>query len=156
VRDLVASRPARSAIPLLLREFTEELAQRLLEAVPMDGTTPAGRAVRDVLVRANVRTVAELLESSPEHVHVDLLNRANAIGVAELFDQAEKVVPKVTRAVGDVVRQFASEAGLFSRDQLRDAALMAQFQRALVEALGEVLPEDQVEAAIRKTVEGAG
>jgi hypothetical protein len=124
--------------------------------MPLDVSTDAERSVRDSLVSANIRSVAELLDSHPEDLHVDILNRANAVGLAGILEASEKTTASVAKAVGDVVQKLASEGRLVSRDDFRVSALVSDFRKALTDALKGALPEETVGVEIDRAAGNLG
>ena len=148
VRAAITNRPARSAVPRLLRGFSEELTTRLLRRIPLEPASETSRSVRDALAAAGIRTVAQLLDSHPEDIHVDVLERASAAGLAELLETSEKTAASLARAVGDMVQRFASEGRLVSREDMRSADVAPEFQKALGEALKGAVPSETVAAEV--------
>ncbi|HSB37013.1 MAG TPA: hypothetical protein VLH41_09045 [Thermoanaerobaculia bacterium] len=156
VRTAIANRPARSSVASLLRPFAEELTRRLLGTIPLEATSDAGRSVRDALAAAGIRSVAQLLDSHPEELHVDVLNRANAAGLAQLLEESEKSTVIVAKGVGDTVHKLSSEGRLVSREDLRAPELGGEFKKALLETLRGVVPPDGVAAEVDSSVGRAG
>jgi len=156
VKTAIANRPARSPVPPLLRPFAEELTKRLLRTIPLEGASDAGRSVRDGLAAAGIGNVAQLIDSHPEELHVDVLNRANAAGLAELLEAGEKSTATVAKGVGDTVYRYSSEGRLSSREDLREPELATDFKKSLLEALRGAVPPDTVAAEVDAAVGEAG
>jgi hypothetical protein len=148
VRSAVAARPARTAIPLLLRDMTEGLTRDLLHVIAPEPATDAGRLVRDALAGVGIASVAALLDAHPEDLHVDVLSRRNAEGLADLLEVSEKTVAATAKAVGNTVVKFSSARRLMSRDDLRQPDLAAEFSSTLTGALKEAVSPEYVAAAV--------
>jgi hypothetical protein len=148
VGNTIAARPARTVVPPLLRGVAEGLTRDLLDAIAAEPATDAARSVRDTLTEAGITSVATLLDAQPEDLHVDVLNRGNAAGLAELLDTSEKAVASTAKAVADTIQKFAADGRLVSRDNLQDPAIAAEFSDALASALKGAVPRETVGAAV--------
>jgi hypothetical protein len=126
---------AQTAIPPLLRDVSGTLAFDLLGKIAPEPTTDAGRSVRDGLKTAGIASVAGLLNARPEDLHLDVLNRQNVNGLADLLNVSEKRVASVTKAVGDTMTKFAADRRIASRDDLAKPQIAADFTKALSAAL---------------------
>jgi hypothetical protein len=150
IRNTLAARPVGSAIPPLLRDVSETLTRDLLDSIAPEPSTDAALSVRDALVGAGITTVAGLLDAHPEDLHVDVLNRENAEGLAGLLDVSEKSVATTAKAVGDTLQRFNADGRIVSRDNLQRPETAAEFSEALTAALrGSVRPET-VSAAVAR------
>jgi hypothetical protein len=150
VRNALAARPARAAIPPLLRDVTEALTRDLLDAIAPEPTSDDARSVRDTLTTAGITSVANLLDAHPEDLHVDVLNRGNATGLAELLAESEKIVATTAKAVGDTIQQFAADGRVVSRDNLQAPAIATEFSDALANALKGAVDLETIAAAVSR------
>ena len=154
VRTAIDARPKRGAIPPLLRDASEVVTRELLDAIAPEPATDAGRAVRDALTSAGITSVAGLLDAHPEDLHVDVLNRGNAAGLADLLDVSEKAVDATVKAVGDTVVAFAGRGRVVSRDDLRDPEVAGELAAALGGALRGTVTPEAVAAAVARAGHG--
>jgi hypothetical protein len=151
VRTALAARPARSAVPPLLRDASESLTRDLLDAVAPEPATDAGRSVRDALTAAGITSVARLLDAHPEDLHVDVLNRGNAAGLAELLEVSEKSVAGVAKGVGDTLQKLAADGRIVSREDLGRPEVAAEASQTLSEALKGAVTPEVVASAVART-----
>ncbi len=155
VHAAIANRPARTAVPPLLRDVSESLTRDLVDAISPEPSSDAGRTVRDALAAAGITSVAGLLDAHPEDLHVDVLNRANAAGLADLLDVSEKIVATTAKAVGDTVLRFATDGRLVSRDDLQRAQVASELADALATSLKHSVPRDTVAAIVSRSAGGS-
>lgn len=148
VRSAIASRPARSAVPPLLRGMAESLTRDLLSGIVPEPKTDEARAARDTLAAAQIANVADLLNADPEHLHATVMNGQHAGGLADLLDAAEKRVHATAKAVGDTIVQFATNKRIAARGDLADPELASEFSKALVTALKGSVSADYLAAAV--------
>ena len=147
---------ARTAIPPLLRDVSATLAFDLLGVIAPEPTTDAARSVRDALKTAGIASVAGLLNARPEDLHLDVLNRQNATGLADLLNVSEKSVASVTRAVGDTMTKFAADRRIASREDLAKPQIAADFARALGVALKGTVTAANLTAIVSRAAGNVG
>ena len=117
----VAKRPARGAVPALLKSFAEDLSQHVISAIPIEAAGPAQTAVASRLADSGIMTLGGLLGRSPEELHADVLNGEHGDGLAALVDRAEADAAAATKAVADSVTAAAADAHVFTRADFRTA-----------------------------------
>ena len=158
VRAGVAARPARSAMPALLRTFTESLATSLAGSMPV---MPAAEPEQPVVARlgdAGVRTVADVLGRDPEALHAEVLRGENADELAAIVDRSESTARALTRVVGDAVLAAATERGIAARAGFATPEMRELLTRDVAERLRAAkLPvpaEERIHEAVTRAVGG--
>jgi hypothetical protein len=151
VRNAIAARPRRSAVPPLLRGAAEDLTAGLLRHVAPAPATDEGRSVRDTLAGSGLTSVAALLEADPEDLHTGVLRRAQAPGLADVLDTSERQVEATVKAVGDAISKLAAAGRVVSRDDLRRAEVAEALAEALKTPLGDTIAPEVMSAAIAGT-----
>ncbi len=145
VRDALAVRELRTAIPPLLRGFAESLAAGLTSAVPVSAMTPAQPIVAP-LTTAGIKTVGDVLSRTPDAIYVSVLGKTQAPAVSELVTRAEATAETIAKNVVDALKQAAGARTLVSTDDLASADARKAFVQAL--ATQTKLPEGTVEASV--------
>ena len=145
VRDALAVRELRTAIPPLLRGFAESLAAGLTSAVPVSAMTPA-QAIVAPLTTAGIKTVGDVLSRTPDAIYVSVLGKTQAPAVSELVTRAEATAETIAKNVVDALKQAAGARTLVSTDDLASADARKAFVQAL--ATQTKLPEGTVEASV--------
>ena len=145
VRDALAVRELRTAIPPLLRGFAESLAAGLTRAVPVSAMTPAAPIVAP-LTTAGIKTVGDVLSRTPDSIYVSVLGKTQAPAVSELVTRAEAKADEVAKNVVDALKQTGGAHTFVSTDDLASA----DTRKALVQALvtETKLPEATVNASV--------
>jgi len=145
VRDALAVRELRTAIPPLLRGFAESLAAGLTRAVPVSAMTPAAPIVAP-LTTAGIKTVGDVLSRTPDSIYVSVLGKTQAPAVSELVTRAEAKADEVAKNVVDALKQTGGAHTFVSTDDLASA----DTRKALVQALvtETKLPEATVDASV--------
>jgi hypothetical protein len=154
VRAAFATRPARAAVPPLLRDLAEEITGHLLASTPLEAPDEAARPVVERLAGAGVTTVRDVLARHPEDLHVNVLGRAHPAGLGQLLDEAERLARSAAKVVGDALVSFAAERRILAREGFADPAVAEAFSAVL----GEKLPAARLPAssqAIRAAVTAA-
>ena len=154
VRTTIAARPQRTAIPELLRDVTATLTHDLLGVIAPEPTTDAAKSVRDDLAATGITSIAGLLDTHPEDLHVDILSREKLTGLAELLNVTEKRVAVVTKAVGDTMVKFAADRRIASREDLGRPQIAATFAKALGTALKGAVPAATLTAIVDRVARG--
>jgi hypothetical protein len=154
VRAGVAGRPARSAVPALLRGFTESLTTELAGAMPLTPAADPERPVVDRLGGAGVRTVADALNTDLEALHAEVLRRENAAELTAIVDRSESTIRALTRAVGDAVLEIATQRGVSARGGFATPEAHEELTREVEERLRvaklPVLAEDKIHEAVTR------
>src|SRR6202023_328891 len=101
---------------------------------------------------AGITSVTGLLNARPEDLHLDVLNRQNAAGLADLLNVSEKRVASITKAVGDTMRKFAADGRIASRDDLAKPQIAGDFAKALSVALKGTVTAADLTAIVSRAV----
>ena len=158
VRAAFAARPARAAVPALLRELGEEVTRSLVASAPLEAPDEATRPVVERLAAAGVSTVGAVLGRHPESLHVEVLGRANPAELTQLLDEAERITRSTAKVVGDTLVSFAAERHLAARDALADPVITAEFSALLGEKLAAArrpANPEVIQAAVAEATRGA-
>jgi hypothetical protein len=145
VRDALAVRELRTAIPPLLRGFAESLAVGLTSAVPVSVLAPAAPIVAP-LTTAGIKTVGDVLSRTPDSIYVSVLGKTQAPALSDLVTRAEATADTVAKNVVDALKQTAGARTLVSTDDLASADTRKAFVQAL--ATQTKLPEGTVDASV--------
>jgi hypothetical protein len=135
VRTWFAARPARAAVPPLLRDLGEAVTRNLLASAPLEAADEAVRPVVGRLADAGVATVGAIIDRQPEALHVDVLGRAHPVELTQLLDDSDRVARNTAKVVGDSLVSFAAERRIAARDGFADPAVTADFSALLAEKL---------------------
>ncbi|MEO8681573.1 MAG: hypothetical protein ABI665_21180 [Vicinamibacterales bacterium] len=149
VRTALSARSANTAIPPLLRDASEMLVKDLLVHQSPEPASDAGRAARGALADLGITNVAALLVESPDSLLVDVLNGANAAGLADLLEVSEKAAAKTAKTVGDALVKLAGDR-LVSREDLRDPALADTFTSTVGDALKGAVSREAIATAVAR------
>jgi hypothetical protein len=149
VRDALAVRELRTAIPPLLRGFAESVTAGLTSAVPVSAIAPAGPIVAP-LNTAGIKTVGDVLSRTPDSIYVNVLGKTQAPAVSELVTKAEAKAGEVAKNVVDALKQIGGARTLVSTDDLA----AGETRKALVQALATAtrLPEGTVDTTVTEAM----